>query len=310
MRRGGGRPAAFVRWLSWIAVVLCAGSLRAQDLEPRAYVVFPVRTNVAFLAYSHTSGDLVFDPSVPITNASARINAGATGYYRSLDFFGRLASMRVVVPYAWGHVKGDVQDQSREVYRSGLADIKGQFAVNLYGGKLMGPREFAAYRPGTNLWTSFTIQGPSGQYSPDKLVNVGANRWALKPEVAVTQALGRWTGELYAGAIFFTDNSEFYPGTVNKAQAPLGAYQTHLIYNFRRNLWASFDGTYYHGGHTTLDGVSKDDNQRALRYGAALSWAPSLKYSFKVQYMKVETIRIGGKFDAWSFGYAYTWFDK
>ena len=191
-----------------------------------------------------------------------------------------------------------------------MADIKAQFAVNLYGAGAMSRKEWIAFQRGTNLWASFTVSAPSGQHSPDKLINIGANRWAFKPEVAVTQVLGKWTGELYAGAVFFTDNPSFYPGTVNRAQAPLGAYQAHVIYNFRRNLWASFDGTYYHGGHTTLDGVSKNDNQSASRLGAALSWAVTPQHSLKVQYTKVETIRIGGKFDSLSFGYAFAWFDN
>jgi hypothetical protein len=301
---------AFRRCLLATAFFIVAGGLRAQDLEPRAYTVSPLNLNFAFLGYSRTTGDLVFDPAVPITNASAKINAGVVGYYRSLGFFGRNANARIIVPYAWGYVKGDVFEQAKEVYRSGLADIKAQFAVNLYGALAMPRREWAAYRPGTNLWASLTVSAPSGQHSPDKLINIGANRWAFKPEVAVTQALGKWTGELYAGAVFFTDNASFYPGTVNRAQAPLGAYQLHVIYNFRRNLWLSLDGTYYHGGHTTVDGVSKDDNQSASRLGATASWTVTPNHSLKVQYTKVDTIRIGGRFDSLSFGYAFSWFDK
>jgi hypothetical protein len=301
---------ALFRRLLPIALVLCSARALAQDLEPRAYVVSPIGLNSAFVAYSRTTGDLVFDPAVPITNASAKINSGAVGYYHAFELFGRTSNVRIALPYAWGHLQGDLGEAHREIYRSGLADTKAQFAVNLYGGQAMRPREFAAYRPGTNIWTSVTVLAPSGQYSPDKLINIGSNRWAFKPEMAVTQALGRWTGELYAGAVFFTDNSSFYPGTVHREQSPLGAYQVHVIYNFRRNLWASVDGTYYHGGHTTVDGVSKSDSQSATRLGAALSWAASRQHSFKIQYAGVETIRIGGKFNALSFGYAFTWFNQ
>lgn len=281
----------------------------AQDLEPRAYTVSPLGLNVTFLGYNRTTGNLVFDPAVPITNASAKINGGAVGYYRSLGFFGRNANVRIIVPYAWGHVKGDVFEQQREVYRSGLADVKAQFSVNIYGAHAMPLREYATYFRKTNLWASFSLSAPSGQHSPDKLINIGSNRWAFKPEVAVTQVLGKWIGELYVGALFFTDNPSFYPGTVNRAQAPLGSYQAHVIYNFRSNLWASLDGTYWHGGHTTLDGVSKNDNQSASRVGAAVSWTVVPRHSLKVQYSRVETIRIGGKFDTFSFGYAFSWFD-
>jgi hypothetical protein len=59
-----------------------------------------------------------------------------------------------------------------------------------------------------------------------------------------------------------------------------------------------------------VDGVSKSDSQSATRLGAALSWAASRQHSFKIQYAGVETIRIGGKFNALSFGYAFTWFNQ
>jgi len=298
------------RGLFAVAFLLFAGGLGAQDLEPRAYTVSPLGLNFVFLGYNRSTGDLVFDAAVPITDASADINAGIIGYYRSLDFFGRNANARVIVPYAWGNARGSIGEQTREVYRSGLADLKAQFAVNLYGAQAMPRREWAAFRPGTNLWASLTFLAPTGQYSPDKLINVGSNRWVFKPEVAATQALGKWTGEIYLGVLFFTDNSSFYPGTVNRAQAPMGAYQGHVIYNFRRNLWVSVDGTYYHGGHTTIDGVSKDDYQRASRVGATASWIVTPSHSVKFQYASVKTIRIGGKFDAYTFGYAFSWFDK
>ena len=298
------------RCLFAVLSVLFAGGLTAQDLEPRAYTVSPLGLNFAFLGYSRTTGDLVFDPAVPITNADAKINGAVVGYYRALGFFGRNANVRIIVPYAWGHVTGEVFEQATEIYRSGLADIRAQFAVNLYGASAMSRREWAAFRRGTNLWASLTMSAPTGQNSPNKLINIGSNRWAFKPEVAATQVLGRWTGELYLGALFFTDNPTFYPGTVNRAQAPMGVYQGHVIYNFRRNLWLSLDGTYYHGGHTTLDDVSKDDNQSASRLGATASWTVTPSHSVKIQYTRVETIRIGGKFDSLTFGYAFSWFDK
>jgi outer membrane putative beta-barrel porin/alpha-amylase len=310
LKRSAGSFRAFFLRVFPLALVLCSGRVLAQDLEPRAYTVSPLGLNFAFLGYNRTTGDLVFDPAVPITNADAKINGGVVGYYRALSFFGRNANARVIVPYAWGYVKGDVFEQTKEVYRSGLADVKAQFAVNLYGAHAMPRREWAAFRPGTNLWASFTLVAPTGQNSPDKLINIGANRWVFKPEVAATQVLGKWTGEIYLGVVFFTDNPTFYPGTVNRAQAPMGAYQAHVIYNFLRNMWLSVDGTYYHGGHTTIDGVSKDDNQSASRLGATASWTVTPSHSVKFQYAKVQTIRIGGKFDSFSFGYAFSWFDK
>ena len=310
MRKSLGIPAALLRRLFPIALLLCSGTLRAQDLEPRAYSVSPLNVNIAIFAYNHTSGDLVFDPSLPVKDASARINSVGLGYYRSLDFFGRTANVRIVLPYAWGHLEGTLADQFKELYRSGLADGRAQLSVNLYGAPAMRLPELAKYRAGTNVFASFAVLFPSGQYSPDKLINIGTNRWSFKPEIAASRTFGKWTGELYAGAWFFTTNDRFYPGTSVRKQEPLAAYQAHLIYSIRRGLWAALDGTYYNGGATNVDGVDKHDSQSASRLGGTVSWAALPNQSVKLQYAKVTTIRIGGKFDQVSLGYTFSWFDK
>jgi hypothetical protein len=305
-----GIPAALFRRLFPIALLVCSVPLRAQDLEPRAYSVSPLGFNLVGLGYNYTSGDLVFDPTLPVKDASARINAAALGYYRSLDFFGRTANVRVAFPYAWGHLQGTLADQFKELYRSGLADGRAQLSVNLYGAPAMRLPEFAKYRAGTNVFASFTAAFPLGQYSPNKLINIGSNRWSLKPEVAVSHTFGKWMAEVYAGVWFFTTNQRFYPGTSIRKQEPVEAYQAHVIYNFRRGLWASLDGTYYHGGSTNVDGVDKLDTQDASRLGGTVSMAVASNQSVKLQYSKVTSVRIGGKFDTFSFGYAFSWFDK
>ena len=49
-----------------------------------------------------------------------------------------------------------------------------------------------------------TIMPPWGQYSSAQLVNLGYNRWAVKPEIGVTRTIRRWTLEAAAGVWLFT----------------------------------------------------------------------------------------------------------
>src|SRR5689334_11338157 len=101
-------------------VFLAAASLRAQDLDPRAYAVTPTETNVLGIGFGRTWGDVTFDPSLPVTDVTARLGAVALGYYRSLDLFGRSANIRVAFPYGWGHIEGLLQGQFTTLDRYGL----------------------------------------------------------------------------------------------------------------------------------------------------------------------------------------------
>ena len=56
------------------------GPARAQDLDPGTYTNAPVGANVLVLALGRTSGEIVFDPTLPVEDATAAINAGTVIY--------------------------------------------------------------------------------------------------------------------------------------------------------------------------------------------------------------------------------------
>jgi len=143
---------------------------------------------------------------------------------------------------------------------------------------------------------------------PEKLINIGTNRWSLKPEVALSQPLGdRWLLDTYAGVWFFTANDSFYPGTKTKTQEPIGAFQSHISYNFRRQLWAALDLTYYVGGRTTIQGVSNDDLQSNSRIGATFAFPVGRRHSIKLAASKGAIVRQGADFTTFSFGWQTAW---
>ena len=75
------------------------------------------------------------------------------------------------------------------------------------------------------------MSAPLGQYDSSKLLNIGTNRWFIKPEVGVSKALGPLTLELDAGVTFYTNNDDFLSG-MTLEQDSIYAVQGHLIYNF------------------------------------------------------------------------------
>jgi len=284
-----------------------AGMAWAQQLEPRAYSPSPVGANFLGISYFYSSGGAAFDPSLPITNVVARINAAVPYYARTFGLFGRQASITAVVPYVWGTVHGDVQDVGRSVDRSGFGDPAMRFAVNLMGGPALSPLEFARHKPETTLGASLVVVAPLGQYDPSKLVNIGSNRWSFKPEVGLSQPIGNWVFEVYAGVWLFTDNNNFFGGQV-KRQDPLAAYQAHIVYNFAARLWAAFDYTYYAGGVTTVNGQTSNDRQENTRSGVTFSVPMTLHQSLKFTYARGVTTRIGSELETIGVAWQYLWF--
>jgi hypothetical protein len=281
----------------------------AQQLEPRAYSPAPVGANFFGVAYANSSGDVVFDPSLPFTDVSANVNAVVPFYARTFGMFGRAASVGVVLPYAWGTVEGNVGETFRQARRSGFGDAGLRLACNFVGNPALSPKEFAARKLGTIFGASLTVTAPTGEYDPSKLINIGTNRWAFKPELGVALPLGRWWLDSYAGAWFFTTNHDFFGGQTRE-QDPLVVVQGHVSYTFRPRLWLALNGTWYRGGSTTLNGVANADRQENSRVGLTLAVPVSKAHSLKFGYARGTTTRVGAKLDTISVAWQFLWFDR
>jgi Putative MetA-pathway of phenol degradation len=281
-----------------------------QDLEPRAYSASPVGTSFVGVAFGRSSGDISFDPTIPITNAKATLYSPTLGLGQTFPLFGRQALFVAGLPYVWGNLSGDVGNDEQHAYRSGLADIRSRFSVILRGNHAMNYREFAK-RPHRNfiIGTSLTTISPSGQYGNTKLINIGTNRWSFKPEIGVSWPIKKLDLDLYAGAWFFTDNRSFYMGHSTRSQDPLTTLQAHISYTVRRGLWVAFDSTWYGGGATTIDNGAPTDRQANSRLGATVSLPLGRGHSFKVAYSDGVSGRVGSKFTTITGGWQYVWFD-
>jgi len=283
------------------------GNVQAQQLEPRAYSPAPVGTNFIGLGYQYSYGGASFDPSLPITNVYARVSSLFPFYGRTFDLLGRQASVTVTTPYAWGTIHGDVGTVGMSVDRSGFADPLVRFAVNLIGGQALTPQEFFQWEQGTIVGASLTISAPFGQYDTSKLINIGTNRWEFKPELGFSQSFGNWIFEFDAGVWLFTDNDNYYGGTVRR-QDPLLSLQTHIIYNILTHLWVAADFTYYAGGLTTVNGVSSNDRQANTRGGFTLSVPVTQQQSFKFFWSNGVSTRIGTSFQTMGAVWQLVWF--
>ena len=291
-----------------LGLTLLGSPAAAQELEPRAYSPSPVGANFLVLVGGRSTGGIVSDASTPITNIHAEVNSASLGYGRTFGLFGRSANAGIFQSYVWASVSGDVFEQARSVERSGVGDTRLRFGMNILGGPALTPAEFAKRRPGRTLGASVIVVVPTGQYYPDKLINLGANRWAFRPEVGYSQPVRRWFFDAYAAVWLFTDNDDFYGGQLREQQ-PIGAFQGHVSYTFKPRLWLAANATFYTGGRTTVDGTKNADLQANSRFGVTFSVPVGRRNSVKLSGTTGATTRIGGSFDTIAAAWQFLWFD-
>lgn len=287
---------------------MSASALRAQEMEPRAYSAVPVGTNFVVLDYARSSGDVSFDPSLPITNVQAHINVLTLGYSHSFGIAGRTATVALSVPYANANVTGDVEGSADHQYRSGVGDMRFRLAMNLIGDPALSPEEFVRRTPSTVIGLSLSVVTPTGQYVPSRLINIGANRWSFKPEVGLSEPIGNWFMDAAAGVWLFTDNDDFFGGH-RRSQNPMPSFQWHGGYSWRPGLWLAADVTYFTGGRTSVNGVEDQDYQISARYGMTLSVPLAAKWSAKLAWSRGLETRVGGNFQTISVALQYRWFN-
>jgi hypothetical protein len=289
-----------------VASLAIAMNASAQELEPGAYWPIPVGLNIATVVNSFNWGDLAFDPSGPIDEASAGINTTAFALTRAFSIAGRSSNAGIVLPVITGHVEGLYLGDPAEVDRFGLGDPRLRLAVLLHGAPAMTPREFATYRHETIVGVSATVAPPLGQYDSSKLINIGTHRWSFKPEIGVSTALGHWVVEAMAGVWIFTDNPDFAGGRTRE-QDPIGAIQAHLTYKFKRSMWLAADANYYTGGQSSVDGTRNADLQRNSRVGTTFSWALNRHHAVRASVSRGAVTSIGADFTSIAVGYNYVW---
>jgi hypothetical protein len=293
----------------FVSIVLgLAATARAQELEPRAFSANPTGVTFVNVTYGRTDGDVVFDASLPFRDVEATVNAGALACARTFPFLGRTASAALALPYLWGSMEGNVGETFTRITRSGLADVRARLAMNLVGGEALAPPAFAARRPRTTLGAALSLSAPSGQYDPAKLINLGTNRWAFKPQLGLAHPRGPWVFELSTAAWLFTANDDFFGGH-RRTQRPIGTLEGHVSRTFKPGLWAAADANLYAGGTSALDGVEGDDRKENTRVGLTLSVPVARRHSIRAAWASGMTTRSGGDFDAVTLSWQYFWLD-
>ena len=292
--------------ISCLLTLLFSVSVPAQDLTPRAYWPAPKGTKVLVLGYAHQTGDVVTDPSLPITGVDSRINSGVIAYQQTISLFGRTSNLQLELPYVDGTTTGQVRNEAGRRDVSGLGDLGATLSINLVGAPSMTLDEFQSLRrnPRPIIGASIKIVAPTGEYDADNLINIGTNRWAVRAKLGYMQPLSaNWLTELAIGIWFFEDNDEFLGET--REQEPIGALDFSLIRRFSAGFWSSLDFNYYLGGRTIISGSRAADFQRNARIGVTFAYPIKGRHSLKASYSIGIVTESGGNFQTIALSYVY-----
>ncbi|MHC0441448.1 transporter [Flavobacterium sp. 3-210] len=282
--------------------ILCYG----QDLEPRAYANVPKKLNVAAFGYVFMDGNVVTEPSLPISDFKIQSHNIAASYIRTFGLANKLARIQVSLPFTFmdgsALVAGDLVTGSR----TGFADTKVRFGVNLLGSPALDKSEFRAFQQKTILGVSLVTSIPTGRYYDDKRVNIGTNRWGIKPEIGISKRFAHVYAEAYGGVWFYTDNNDFLGKKME--QKPTYSLQAHASYYFKNQMWVGFNTTWFFGGKTIIDGVPEASQIDNWRVGGTFSTPIAKGQSIRFQYHVGAFTNNGLDYYALSAVYQYSFF--
>lgn len=269
----------------------------SQDLEPRRWTPLPEGMNVLGLGYGHTSGDVLFDPVLQISEAKVKADSSVLAYVHAFKFAGK--SLRFDMQVPWTNVKweGTLSGEAASTERKGFADPRFRLSVNLLNisGEELTEKGFFKSDDGsrTVVGAALAVKVPWGEYYADKLLNIGENRYMIRPQIGVVHTRGAWAYELTGSIFFYSDNDAFYNGHT-RTQDPLYAMQTHVVYTFKPGYWASLSAGYGLGGESSLDTVPKDDAWGNFMGSVSYGFPLSENQSLKAVYLHAKTQRITG----------------
>jgi hypothetical protein len=297
--------------LALLFVLASAPVTEAQELEPRRWTHLPTGINIHGGGYAYTDGDLSFDPVLEIEDATFEMHTVALKYIRTFQLLGRSARVDLGGAYQDGTWKGKLDGVAAQVQRNGWADPIARFAVNLYGAPPLEGQEFASYRTEqkreTIVGAGLAVHFPLGQYMDEKLINLGSNRFTIRPQLGVIHTRGKWGFELTGSAWIFTDNDDFFGGK-KLEQDPFYTIQGHVVYHFRPTLWVSSGLAYGIGQESTIDGEGKDDRKQNLVFALSAGYSVTRYFGIKVGYLGTRALADTGlDFDSFVVGATFVW---
>ena len=249
-------------------------NMARADYDARDYIAAPPGTDLLLWYYRYVSGNNLYsDGNKVMGNADLKETIGIFRAVHFTSIFGITADPQVLLPF--GSASAAFGTGGTDVSTSGLGDAIFACTFWLYN------------KPESKTWFGFTqyITAPTGDYSHEKPLNLGTNRWAFKEEVGLNKGFGNgWYIDLGGSAEFYTDNTDANTSKQTLKQDPLFTGEIHISKDITKVLYVAGEYFYHNGGNEKLNGV--DQNNKTESQGAQLTtgfnFAPN--YQLLVQY--------------------------
>ena len=306
MRSQIGRKLRSIATTLVVLVLLSPGNAGAQDLDPRRYINLPVSQNFLRVALGYSDGEVNVSPGIPVEGANLTVTGFSLGYLRSMNLGGKVASFDVHIPRLCATGSGvlDGEQLSRDTCGAGDANVR--LTYNFFGAPALELSEFAKRKKEVVVGASIQVSVPTGQYDPEHLVNIGANRWVLRPEIGMSIPWRNWSLDVAAGVRFFSDNDEYLVDQTF-SQDPLYNLQAHLIYDLSNGHWISLDTNYFFGGETYRDDQPAAIRQENSRLGVNWYILVNSKLGVRLTANTGVVTRVGNDSNTFSLAALYRW---
>ncbi|MNQ40558.1 hypothetical protein D3C85_542160 [compost metagenome] len=268
----------------------------------------PTDLNMVFGYYNRIDSNTPIDTALPIDGLSVNADLYIARFARSFSVDGRNSAIQILQPYADISASFDNAEFFKGTkHNGGMADTQFVLVHNLFGGPALTQEEFANWTPETFVTGALWVTAPTGDYDKNRVINIGSNRWAFKPEIAFGTPLGPTWLEINGYVSMFTDNDD-YQGDGTLEQKALYAVEGHYSYTFNRALWASLDATYSRGGETRINGDWQDNKQENGLLGASMGFMLSPQFGGLIAYTDTVAERTGSPdVNTWTLRLQYAW---
>lgn len=270
---GALRLAAAAR--AALVLSLAASAARAQDDGPRVYQLAPegLQTLTAFLV--NKRGDEGPDPGQTSPGSETRTDILVLRYARTYDLAGRQFTPFAIVPVGRLTV---TQGAGAGDKSAGFGDAQLGGTLGLFGAPALNAQDYASFRPMLSMSLLGRVYFPTGDYSRERPVNLGANRVSYQLGLPTTFIFSqsyrdaRLTAlEVLPTVTVYGPNHEPFGGG-ERSQEPTFSVEAHLTHNLQQRVWLSADLLYRNGGESRTDGVDNHDPVHGWSAGASAAF--------------------------------------